>query len=77
MASVGLIFAKNVSEADNLGVESGQSENCAFDCGAAGREIETNNDIVDGGNGAMTYDGHFFVELVRQLMLRKRNGAGG
>lgn len=74
-ASTRFFVAKNVSDGRNAGVESSLSEDCGFDWRGDGGRVNTDSGIVDSGTGSMTEDDRLFVEVVRELSFKKRDGA--
>lgn len=56
-------------------VKSTRDENCGFDRPSARGRVKTDVGIAVGGNGIMIENEQFFVGVVRQLLLKKENGA--
>lgn len=70
-------FAEKVHDRVNAGVGSIQSGNFDIDCRGSGGGAETDERVVDRGTGFLTEGAHFFVRVVRYLLLGKKNETGG
>lgn len=72
-ASATIFFAEEANDRRSSGVESSQGRSFVFGWSDAGGVAETDESLVNGGTGLMTESDHFFVRVVCQPFLRKRN----
>lgn len=60
---------------DNPLVEFSKKEYRGLDWSCTGREVKSDEGLVDGGSGNLTKDDHFFVNGVTRPLLRNIKGA--
>lgn len=77
LTSASSFSGETAYDAYHRGVGSSQGADCNFESRGPGSWVKTDLQLVDGETSNMTKDDHFFVGVVRQLLLRKGNVAWG
>lgn len=61
-------------EKSSSGIKSSQDKKCTFVWSDTRDRVETSKENVDGGSGILAKADHLFAGVVRQLLLKKKNG---
>lgn len=75
LASVALSTAKKAYNEGSPGFESSPDEDCVFHRHSAGDGVQIDKGTMKGETDTVTEIGHFFVKVVRQLLLETNNEA--
>lgn len=70
-----LYFAEHIYDRENPVFDCSRSKYYGFNWRGARRKLETDNGIADGGTGIKTENDHFLVGVIRQLLLKRSDGA--